>query len=563
VIGGALLAESLYRLGIRNVFTLHGGHLDPFLIGCHDLGIRLIDTRHEATAGHAAEVAGMLEPGAVGVCAITAGPGFTNALTAMASAYVNGLPVVYISGAPPLREAETNELQGGFAQLQMAVPVTKWAHRVTTGDRIPDLLEKAIRIAGSGRPGPVLLEVPIDIMFREVPRVLFPIADKRVAPGRPCPSVEAAHEFLPVIVCGTGCVTSGAAAAIDQFSRRTGIPVVTNSKAHGLLASDHPHNFGPAGTLAALTITGGPRPDLVLLAGARAGLLLGGRSGSIIPKGARLIQIDIEASEIGRMSEIENALVADCAEAFKLLDQVASEFSWRPLEAWRSSLANVRAIDPFAAAPAECASGRIHPHQAARGVFEAIGSDATVVVDGGEMTAWCEPLNRASRPGAYLTAGYLGTLGFGPGYAIGAAVARPDAPVFLLAGDGAIGFHLQEFDTMARHSLPIVTIIMNNACWAMSKNGQDLVFGEGRRVVVELADRAYEDVAKALGAAGERVERLADIGPAIARAVASGGPACINIATDGDVVHPITFGMAGADPTKGKIAMPYYQNENA
>jgi acetolactate synthase I/II/III large subunit len=571
VIGGALLAESLYRLGIRNVFTLHGGHLDPFLIGCNDLGIRLIDTRHEATAGHAAEVAGMLEPGTVGVCAITAGPGFTNALTAMASAYVNGLPVVYIAGAPPLREAETNELQGGFVQLQMAVPVTKWAHRITTGDRIPDLLEKALRIAGSGRPGPVLLEVPIDVMFRDVPRVLFPLCDQRTAPSRPSPSVEAAQGFLralasaerPIIVCGTGCVTSGAGRAIDRFSRHTGIPVVTNSKAHGLLPSDHPHYCGPAGTLAALTMTGGPTADLVVLAGARAGLLLGGRSGSIIPKAARLLQIDVEASEIGRMSPVENALIADCAEAFKLFNQLAPELAWSRSQEWQSALANVRSMDPFTAAPSVCASGRIHPHHAARAVFEAIGTSATVVVDGGEMTAWCEPLNRASRPGAYLTAGYLGTLGFGPGYAIGAAVARPDAPVFLLAGDGAVGFHLQEFDTMARHRLPIVTVVMNNACWAMSKNGQDLVFGEGRRVVVELADRAYEDVAKALGGAGERVERLEDIGPAIARAVASGGPACINIATDGDVVHPITFGMAGADPTKGKIAMPYYQNETA
>ena len=184
-----------------------------------------------------------------------------------------------------------------------------------------------------------------------------------------------------------------------------------------------------------------------------------------------------------------------------------------------------------------------------------------MVVDGGEMSAWCEPLNRASRPGGYLTAGYLGTLGFGPGYAIGAAVARPDAPVFLLGGDGAIGFHLQEFDTMARHGLPIITIIMNNACWAMSKNGQDLVFGEDKRVIVDLADRAYEDVAKALGCSGERVERIEDIGPAIARAIASGKPACINVSTDAEVVHPITFGMAGADPAKGKIAMPYYQNE--
>src|SRR5690606_10776452 len=151
-----------------------------------------------------------------------------------------------------------------------------------------------------------------------------------MAPSRPSPSVEAAREFLgalasaerPIIVCGTGCVTSGAGGAIDQVSRHTGIPVVTNSNAPGLLPSDHPYYCGPAGTLAALTMAGGPTPDLIVLAGARAGLLLGGRSGSIIPKAARLLQIDIEASEIGRMSPVENALVADCAEAFKLFNQL-------------------------------------------------------------------------------------------------------------------------------------------------------------------------------------------------------------------------------------------------
>ncbi len=570
MIGGALMAESLHKLGVRNMFTLHGGHLDPLLIGCKALGIHLIDTRHETTAGHAAEVIAMLQPGEVGVCAITAGPGFTNALTAMASAHINALPALFIAGAPPTRDAETNALQGGFSQLPMAVPVTKWAHKILSGDRIPDLVEKAMRIARTGRPGPVLLEVPIDVMFRDVSRVLFPIGEKPTEPARPAPSHRDAEAFLaalstserPVLIGGTGAITSGASEAIGRFAEQTGIPVLTNSKAHGLLPNDHPAYAGPAGTLATLAMSGEPRPDLVILAGARAGLLLGGRSNAIIPKDARILQIDIEADEIGRMNPVEVGLAADCAQTFAVLNQLAGERSWPDRAQWQAALAKARASDPFGLADPVCASGRLHPHHAAKAVFDAIDTDATVVVDGGEMTAWCEPLNRASRPGGYLTAGYLGTLGFGPGYAIGAALARPDAPVFLLVGDGALGFHIQEFDTMARHGLPIITIIMNNACWAMSKNGQDLVFGEDRLVAVELSDRPYEDVAKALGCEGERVERLEDIEPAIARAIASGRPACINIATDADVVHPITFGMAGTDPSKGKIAMPYYQNEN-
>ena len=571
MIGGALLAESLFKLGVRNIFTLHGGHLDPLLIGCAGLGMRVIDTRHEATAGHAAEIGAMLAPGMVGVCAITAGPGFTNALTAMASAYANALPVLFIAGAPPVGEAETNELQGGFSQLPMAVPVTKWAHRVLSGSRIPDLVKKAMQIARTGRPGPVLLEVPIDVMFREVSRIAFPLGEAPALLASPSPDVPAARAFLaalasaerPVIIAGSGAVLSGAGDAIDRFVRRTHIPVITNGKAHGTLPKGHPHYFGTPGTLAALAPMGESRPDLVVLAGARAGLLLGGRSHAIIPKDARLLQIDIEASEMGRITPVEIGLTADCAQSFELLAELSGEHSWPERTDWHATLARACALDPFAQAETVCASGRLHPRHAASAIFDAIPEDATVVVDGGEMTAWCEPFNRASRPGGYLTAGYLGTLGFGPGYAIGAAIARPESPVFLIVGDGAVGFHLQEFDTMARHGLPIVTVIINNACWAMSKNGQDLAFGEDRRVAVELCDRPYEEVARALGCLGERIEHLEAIGPAIARSLAAGRPACINVATDGEVIHPMTYAMAGADPNKGKIAMPYYQNETS
>jgi acetolactate synthase-1/2/3 large subunit len=186
---------------------------------------------------------------------------------------------------------------------------------------------------------------------------------------------------------------------------------------------------------------------------------------------------------------------------------------------------------------------------------------AVVTIDGGEISAWCEPHNRVSAPGQYLTTGYLGTLGVGQGFALAAAIAYPARPVFALTGDGAVGFNIQEFDTMVRHKLPVVTVVMNNACWGISKSAQDLMFGAARRSTVMLRDTDYDAVAVAFGGHGERVERYEDIGPAIDRAVASGLPSCINIITDPDVMHPISFGMTGSDPKKGKISMPYYQNE--
>src|SRR5215470_12573029 len=176
--GGIALAKSLRALGVAEVFTLHGGHLDSFLVACPGEGIRLTDTRHEATAGHAAE-AYARATGKIGVCVITAGPGFANALTAMVDAWLDAVPVVFIAGSPPLREVATNPLQGGFDQVAMAAPVTKWSLRITNVERVPDLVDKAVRIALNGRPGPVFLEMPIDVMFAPL------AAEALVLPGRP------------------------------------------------------------------------------------------------------------------------------------------------------------------------------------------------------------------------------------------------------------------------------------------------------------------------------------------------------------------------------------------
>ena len=447
--------------------------------------------------------------------------------------------------------------------------MTKWAQRISLLERLPDQVEKAMRIARDGRPGPVFLEVPINVMFGRAGKIFYPVTAGRPSAAPPTTSPGAAIRLLdvlasaerPVIIAGTGATLAGASDALRRFAEITGIPVVTNSKAHGLLPAGHPLYLGTAGTLAGLPADGALAADVVLIAGARAGLLLGGRSGAIIPRDARLLQIDIQGDEIGRLDPVEVGLISDCAQAFEVLATLAAERTWPARDGWLAALRTSRAGLTNDNAPRHGENGRIHPHHAAREVFAAMAENAIVAIDGGEMTAWCEPLNRASTPGSYLTAGYLGALGVGQGFAMAAAVAHPDRPIFLLTGDGALGFNLQEFDTMARHGLPVVTIVMNNACWAMSKNAQDLVFGAARRSAVMLRDTAYEQVAIALGCDGERVTRAEDIGPAIARAIRSGRPTCINILTDGDVMHPITFGMAGADPKKGKITMPYYQNE--
>lgn len=567
--GGAILAASLRSLGITEVFTLHGGHLDAFLVSCPSYGIRLTDTRHEAAAGHAAQAFARARD-EVGVCVITAGPGFSNALTSMVDAWLDATPVLYIAGSPPLREVATNPLQGGFDQVAMAAPVTKWSHRVTNVERLPDLIDKAVRTARSGRPGPVFLEIPIDVMFAPLDEANVRLPQLPELTARPSPSPEVVEKLLallaeaerPAIIAGGGALSARCASHLKAFVEYTGVPVLSSSKALGVLPVDHPLYGGPASTLAVAASAAKAPADLVVLLGARAGLFLGGRSGSIIPDSARLVQIDVDGSEIGRLRMPDIAIVADCGEALAAMRRHAASRTWSPRKAWVDALQRCRtvAMAQFKDAPKVTRESLLHPFHAARAVAEALRSDTAIAYDGGEAPAWFLPFAHSPGPGLCIGNGYLGCLGVGQGYAIGLARARPGKPVAIIMGDGAAGFHIAEFDTMVRHSLPILTVIFNNGCWGMSQHGQQLVYGKQNLSVVGLRHSDYHKVAEGFGCWAERVTRYEDIAPAVRRAQAETRPSCINILTDPDIIHPVTPMMLGRTDTKNEISIPYYEN---
>ena len=551
---------------MREVFTLHGGHLDAFLVACGDNAIRLTDFRHEAAAGHAADGFVRALGAPLGVCVVTAGPGFTNVLTAVANAYLDGIATLFVVGAPPLREVETNPLQGGFDQIAMAVPVTKWAVRITHAERVPDLVREAIRIAVSGRPGPVLIEVPIDVMFAPASeaRVDWPSGVPRLfAAGPAAGAIEQLVELLekserPILIAGGGVAQSLLAAErLSKFAAMSGVPVAHNYRGAGVLAPDDPANFGGVGVLAGV----GKPPDVVVLLGARRGMFLGGRGEGVIPAGARVAQIDLEAAELGRLGAVELAFVADVGEVLGALISAAKVRAWPGWGAWRSDLGRARAAlrQTLLASPSP-GTGALHPADAARAVIAAAPRDAIWVLDGGEAASWFSNLLEPAGPGHFLATGYLGCLGVSAGFAIGAQRARPDQRVIVVAGDGGVGFHIQEFDTMVRHELPIVTVVMNNAGWGMSRSGQDIVYGENRRVAVALEASDYDRVAEGFGAFGVRVDCAADIEDAMARALASGRPACVNLITDPAVSHPVTAAMVGVADHDGEILIPYYEN---
>ncbi|UPW08413.1 thiamine pyrophosphate-binding protein [Gordonia terrae] len=563
--GGQLLARALAQAGTTEVFTLHGGHLDAFLIACAGEGIRLTDTRHEASAGHAADAYARVT-GGFGVCVVTSGPGFTNVYTALANAYLDRSPTLFVVGAPPLRETETNPLQGGFDQIAAADPVTKWAYRITDAARVPEIVALAIRKATSGVPGPVLLELPIDVMFGEADddQVRFP-TNYRVSTrsGADPDAVTLALDLLqtasnPAIVIGGGITFSRAEEALVAFAETVGVPVFYPGKADGAIPADHPLAGGGLLSMGTIPALGAPTPDVVVMAGTRAGMFTGGRA-SMFP-GAKIIQIDIDPAEIGRIYDVEVPIVADCRAALEQLTAAAAGRTWPDWTEWASTVKAAKGAHAAGFPDATTDTGKMHPYFAAKAIVEACPPDTIFVLDGAEAPSWAEFFVAVGRPGSVLRLGYLGCLGVGPGFAIGAARARPGAPVVLITGDGAAGFHPQEFDTMGRHHLPVTTVVFNNAVWGMSIHGQEAVFGPEGVVVSELADSDYEKIAEAFGGIGMRVKHLDDLAPAVEKALGADVPACINAEIEPGVVHPITTMMLGDVTSTDEIVVPYYEN---
>ncbi|MEO9228514.1 MAG: thiamine pyrophosphate-binding protein [Devosia sp.] len=564
--GGELIARTLQRAGVRRIHALHGGHLESFYRGCRNHNIELMDFRHEASAGHAAD-GHARTTGELGVCVVTAGPGYLNMLSAAVNAQLEGSPTLFIVGAPPLREDETSPLQGGFDQVAMALSCLKWAHRITHTERIPDLLAMAIRKATTGRCGAVLVEVPIDVLHISVNVAEVTSPSGLAVRPRPAPSaseIKAAIEILhkakrPVVICGSESRFAQCQSDLESFARLCGIPVVSNARAFGMLPFDHPLNGGEAGNLAMLGALGRPRPDAVLLLGAKMGMSLGGRGAAILPDDAAVIQVSADPSEIGRIRDVAVPIAADCGSAVAALLQAAREVSWPDRGDWVQEIVALKHNHARMHGDVAVHCG-IHPYQASVAVVEAAGPEAIYVLDGGETGQWAAHAVRVNGPGQFSTTGYLGLLGAGMGLAIGAQMARPDRRVVQIAGDGAVGFHLQELDTMMRHRLPIVTVVMNNRMWGMSLHGQQLLYGRDYEAISRLSDEtSYARIAEGFGCYAETVTRLEDVGAAVTRALGTHRPACIDVRTDPDVVHPRMHAMLKPSET-GEVVIPYYES---
>lgn len=564
--GGAAIAEVLVGAGVRFLFTLCGGHIAPILVESKRRGIRVVDTRDEATAAFAADAVARLT-GVPGVAAVTAGPGVTNAVTAIKNAQLAQSPLVLLGGAAATVLRGRGALQD-IDQLSLMRPLTKLATRV---ERVRDLgpaMARALRVAAEGVPGPVFLEVPIDLLYDEdlvrswygaksgAPKSLADRAQRaylahhlgRVfAPGGPAPRAEALPEppipdpgavaraaarlaaaERPVLVVGSQAMLHAVAPGeLAAAIARLGIPTYLSGMARGLLGARHPALHRHKRTQALR------EADLVVLAGVPADFRLD--YGRQIGRRAYLVGANRRPRELRMNRRANLPVVGDPARFLVALAGAAGEGGAR-WTAWRETLRGrdgerEREIDAQAAEPAVAGGGApgVNPLALCRALDGVLGERSVLVADGGDFVATASYTVAPRGPLAWLDPGVFGTLGVGAGFAIGAALCRPDHETWLLWGDGASGFGLAELDTFVRHRLPVIAVVGNDAGWTQIARDQVEILGDA--VGTELAPTDYDRVAEGFGAAGVRIEAGDDVAAKLreARAIAAGGrPVLVN-----------------------------------
>lgn len=525
-LGGELIARALKAQGVDVIYTLSGGHILPIYEGCLNNDIRVIDMRHEQAAAHAADAHARLTRN-IGVAAVTAGPGVTDAVTGVANAYQARSPMILLGGAAPLKTKGMGALQE-MPQVEMFRTFTKDSFTVERTEDIPRLMTHAFRTALEGRPGPVFIEVPFDVLFNAVDDP-GPIERVTVQPLEPeVGAMSRIFEILrgaqrPMIVAGTQVYWDAAHDALQALTDQTGIPVFTNGAGRGTLPMTHPNCFKSA--------RGGAlkQADAVVLLGTPLDFRLKYGQEGWNPD-ARLIQIENDAAELNHNRQADVALVADSR---LVLEALAEGLQGLRYDAW---LAQVREMEDGKNAKLEewkqLDDVPINHFRMGAAINDVIDEDTIIIGDGGDIVSACAKVIDLTLPGQWLDPGPLGCLGVGAPFAIAAKVLYPHKKVLIINGDGSFGLNGFEFDTAIRFDLPIVSIVGNDAGWGQIRTPQIGMVTEARAVGTKLDYTRYDEVVVALGGIGELVEDPAQIGPALERAFASGKSACINVILD-------------------------------
>jgi acetolactate synthase-1/2/3 large subunit len=531
--------------GVETMFTLSGAHVFPMYDGAvtADPPMRLLDVRHEQTAAFAAEATGKLTR-VPGLAVLTAGPGVTNGISAIAQAQFAGSPMVVVGGRAPANRWGSGSLQE-LDQPPIVASVSKLASTLHTADDVLGGMHEAFTAAGSSHRGPVFVDVPMDEFFNVAKGELPGVGSLRGA-DPDSDAIDRIARLLagasrPVLVLGTDVWADRAEEAALRFVGDIGVPVITNGMGRGLIPGGHPL----LATKARGQALGGA--DLVVVVGTpldfRLGYgVFGGKEEGSSP--ARVVHIADSPGQVSGHAELADSVSGDLTAVFDLL-QAALERGTKP--DWSAWVGQLR--DTVAAATTRdlellgAEADPIHPARIYGELVPRLADDAVVIGDGGDFVSFAGKYVEPKRPGGWLDPGPYGCLGAGLGSAIAARIARPSSQVVLLLGDGAAGFSLMDVDTLVRHNLPVVMVMGNNSAWGLEKGPMQMLYGYD--VVADLAPRtAYDEVVKALGGAGETVTDPRQIGAAIDRAFASGVPYLVNVITDVDAAYPRnTFGI--------------------
>jgi acetolactate synthase I/II/III large subunit len=520
---GELIALALKRAGVSHLFTLNGGHIWPLLVGAEEHGIRIIDARHEQSAAFAAEGWSKVTR-ECGVASVTAGPGVTNAVTALTQANSNDTPMFVIGGRAPNARWGMGSLQE-MDHVEVVRSVTKHASTLGSPEEAYASAAEAMRTSLSRRTGPVFMDVPIDVFFGAAD---LPEATEHLTPDAGPPpdrdlinaAAKAVREAArPVIVAGGGVWWARAETELRHLVEGAGLPLVVNGMARGMLPADHPLFVSRARSKALR------EADVVLVLGARLDFRLNFGQPPVFRDDSRIIHADVDRAEI--TGSLKQAIA-----------ELAAAVRGRAPQGWVDDLRQTEAAGRERdRAMTESDGTPVHPARLIAEVERFADRDAIIVGDGGDFVSFAGRLIQRDQPGLWIDPGPFGALGSGPAYAMAAKLAHPDRQVILLSGDGAFGFSAMEFDTMVRHRIPVVCVVGNNGIWALEKHPMQAMLGTS--IAADLAPRTrYDRVVEALGGHGQLVERPGDIRRALERAFASGLPACVNVMCDPEAEYP-------------------------
>jgi acetolactate synthase-1/2/3 large subunit len=552
--GGDLAVAVARAHGVETMFTLTGAHVFPLYDAAvggrdrpHPPPMRLVDVRHEATAVFAAEATGKLTR-RPGLAVVTAGPGVTNSVSAIAQAYQAGSPLVVLGGRAPTHRWGSGSLQE-LDHPPLLEPVTKRAGTVATVAELPAAVDEAFRVARTRHRGPVFLDIPMDQLYSrtsaEIPpgRATGPTPTSGDADHDPLAEVAAllAQAARPVLVLGSDVWLDGAEAAALEVVEELGLPVVTNGMGRGVVPRGHPSLVSRARAVAF------GRCDLAVVAGTPLDFRLnfgafGGRDGAPPAQVVHLVDapdqvashVDLAASVAGDLTAILTGLVTAWRQVLRPPD-------W---SAWRAELrVAAQAAQERDTALLTADTDPIHPARVYGELLPLLADDAVIIGDGGDFVSFAGRFLSPGAPGCWLDPGPFGCLGAGLGAAIAARIARPSSQVVVLLGDGAAGLSLFDVDTLVRHRLPVLMVVGNNGCWGLEKHPMRMLYGYD--VATDLRPGTpYDAIAAALGGAAETVRRPAELGPALRRGLASDVPYLVNVLTDPDAAYPrSTFGV--------------------